>query len=45
MGSIQYSLINSFLEKADYSVSSTNSKEIFKLVENFKIIDLEVSEN
>ena len=45
MGSIQYSLINSFLEKADYSVSSTNSKEIFKLVENFKIIDSEVSEN
>ena len=45
MGSIQYSLINSFLEKADYSVSSTNSKEIFKLVENFKIIDSEVNEN
>lgn len=45
MDSIQYSLSNSFLEKADYSVSSTNSKEIFKLVENFKIIDLEVSEN
>ncbi len=45
MDSIQYSLSNSFLEKADYSVSSTNSKEIFKLVENFKIIDSEVSEN
>ncbi len=45
MDSIQYSLGNSFLEKADYSVSSTNSKEIFKLVENFKIIDSEVSEN
>lgn len=45
IGSIQYSLINSFLEKADYSVSSTNSKEIFKLVENFEIIDSEVSEN
>jgi hypothetical protein len=45
MDSIQYALSNSFLEKADYSVSSTNSKEIFKLVENFKIIDSEVSEN
>lgn len=45
MDSIRYALSNSFLEKADYSVSSTNSKEIFKLVENFKIIDSEVSEN
>lgn len=34
---IRISLNNSFLEKADYSVSSTNSKEIDRLIEAFDV--------
>ncbi len=34
---IQEALSNSFLENSDYSVSSTNSKEIFNLIESFEL--------
>ena len=37
METIREALSNSFLEKADYSVSSTNSKEIDKLIKAFDI--------
>lgn len=38
LNSIQIALNNSFIERADYTASSTNSKEIQKLVEKFKLI-------
>ena len=37
IGKIQNALRNSFIEKVDYTASSTNSKEIKKLVDDFKL--------
>lgn len=37
INAIRESLSNSFLEKAAYSVSSTNSKEIKKLIDDFEL--------
>ena len=39
INAIRDSLSNSFLEKADYSVSSTNSKEIKNLIDDFELAE------